>query len=76
MRRMRWALWLVAASCLGIPSERGVLAISGACKERDYYNQAWRRNDMAFDQCKTYNERRDGDDVFAERGTVWWDVRG
>jgi hypothetical protein len=71
----RLGLLLTAALWLAFSSAVRVSAISGGCKERDSYNGAWRKNGMTFEQCKTYNERKDGDDVFAERGLVWWDVR-
>jgi hypothetical protein len=75
MRRMRLGLVLAAASWLGVLTEARVSAVSGACKERASYNGAWGRNGMTLEQCKAYNQRKDGDDVFAERGLVWWDVR-
>lgn len=75
MRRMRLCLLLAVLSYLGVLSEVRVSAVSGACKERDSYSAAWRRNGVTLEQCRAYNERKDGDDMFAERGLVWWDVR-
>jgi hypothetical protein len=46
-------------------------AISGCCKQKvgDY----WRRIGDDFESCKELNEP-DGDNVFEQNGTYWWDV--
>jgi hypothetical protein len=62
---------LVAASSAG-----EVSAITGACKHRASYSSAWQPNGLTFEQCKARNQATDRDDVFEERGLVWWDVRG
>jgi hypothetical protein len=67
---------LAAVSWLGVLAEGRVSAVSGACKERASYNGTWGRNGMTLEQCKAHNQRKDGDDVFTERGLVWWDVQG
>lgn len=50
-----------------------VAAISGSCKERSSYGSPWRGNGRSFEDCKAYNQQRDGDNVFDARGLVWWD---
>jgi hypothetical protein len=73
MRRVFVALVVLAAA--GAPRGAEVAAISGACKDRESYGGGWRLNGRSFEDCKAYNQRRDGDNVFDERGFVWWDSR-
>jgi hypothetical protein len=73
MRRTVLVLLVMVAA--GERSGSDVAAISGSCKERDSYSSPWRGNGRSFEDCKAYNQRRDGDNVFDERGLVWWDSR-
>jgi hypothetical protein len=51
-----------------------IFAAEGCCKERPSLASAWRPNGMSFRECENLN-RKDGDNVFDQRGLVWWDVR-
>ena len=72
MKRMPLVLFAFVAVGL---SGRDAGAISGSCKERASYSSAWRANGRSFEDCKAYNQQRDGDNVFYETGLVWWDSR-
>ena len=48
---------------------------NGCCMQRNSTNENWYANGLNFWQCKQFNQHRDGDDVFAPSGLVWWDVR-
>ena len=53
-----------------------LFAATGCCKKRDSLREGWRTQiDMTLEDCKRQNERSDRDNVFDERGLVWWDVR-
>jgi hypothetical protein len=76
MRRVLTSLSVVAVvAAAGALCAPDAAAISGACKQRDSYSGPWRFNNLGFDECKAENQRRDGDNVFDERGLVWWDSR-
>ena len=70
MKRMLLLFFALVAAGL---SGRDASAISGSCKERASYSSAWRANGRSFEDCKAYNQQRDGDNVFYETGLVWWD---
>jgi len=67
-------LLLAVAILVTFPCYNQLFAISGCCKERASYKAGWSNNGATFKQCKDLN-RQDGDDVFQQRGLVWWDVR-
>lgn len=49
-------------------------AQSGCCKTRGAPSGPWKKAlDLTFEKCRQLNEQRDGDDLFAESGLVWWD---
>ena len=52
-----------------------LFAATGCCKERNSLRERWKQTDMTLEDCKRQNERSDRDNVFDERGLVWWDVR-
>lgn len=68
-------LAIALALVLALPGSEGPLAQAGCCKTRESYRDTWTRTPQSFAQCKALNERRDKDDVFEERGFVWWDLR-
>lgn len=74
MRRVLLAV-AVAVVAGGSGMAPDAATISGACKERDSYDAQWRFNGRSFEECKADNQRRDGDNVFDQRGLVWWDSR-
>ena len=66
-------LVIVAASMLP-PCIRPLSAQSGCCKTRTALNLPWRKAmDLTFAACRRLNEQQDADDMFVERGLVWWD---
>ncbi len=70
------AFLIIAASLpMMIPCDNKIYAVSGCCKERNSYDAGWRPNGMNFKQCETRNQSRDGDNVFRQRGLVWWDAQ-
>ena len=67
-------LLVVLALSMSPPCSNPLSAQSGCCKTRTTPNTAWRKAlDLTFPACRQLNEQRDGDDVFAESGLVWWD---
>jgi hypothetical protein len=68
-------LFLVALALSMLPPCSNPLsAQSGCCKTRNAPNAQWRKAlDLTFAACRQANEQRDGDDVFAQSGLVWWD---
>lgn len=50
-------------------------AQQGCCKVRKSRSGRWYIKDYSFEQCRQLNDERDGDDVFYDRGRVWWDER-
>lgn len=49
-------------------------AVAGCCKTRPSANASWVESHRDLNQCRDQNQG-DGDNVFDERGLVWWDVR-
>ena len=47
-------------------------AVSGCCKQKE--GDIWRRIGDDFESCKALNNKEDGDNVFEQSGTYWWDV--
>jgi len=46
----------------------------GCCKVRDALSSSnWRKNGLNHENCKQFNDKRDGDNVLQEAGFVWWD---
>ncbi len=70
-------LLLSAASSPPLRRYQDVCAVAGCCKERESYGASWHKSDLGTDfaKCKERNQSKDGDNVFDERGLVWWDVR-
>lgn len=67
-------LLVVIALSMLPPCSNLLYAQSGCCKTRNALNAPWRKAlDLTFAACRQLNEKRDGDDVFAESGLVWWD---
>lgn len=67
-------LLAVLALSMSPPCSSPLSAQSGCCKTRGAPNAAWRKAlDLTFGACRQLNQQRDGDDVFAETGLVWWD---
>ncbi len=66
---------LIAALLLSFQGSNKLYAVSGCCKERNSYDAGWRPNGMNFKQCETRNQSCDGDNVFRQRGLVWWDAQ-
>lgn len=66
-------LLLTVAVFLTFPCHQRVFAVDGCCKRRDSLKSAWYRVPMSFDQCKQSNDQTDRDNVFDQRGLVWWD---
>jgi hypothetical protein len=60
---------------VAIPYYHQIFAVDGCCKERSSLTSEWRRNGMSFPECEKSNRSKDGDNVFDQRGFVWWDVR-
>ncbi len=68
-------LLLAVAIFLTFPCYNRLLAQSGCCKRRDSLTMPWYRVQLSFDQCKQINDQTDRDNVFDERGLVWWASR-
>jgi hypothetical protein len=48
---------------------------TGCCKVRDWLAGNWRQTDLSFTECERLNRNRDSlDDLFEEKGYVWWDA--
>ncbi len=49
---------------------------AGCCKQRDsQQSDRWYTNNLGFTECEKLNQTKDAaDDVFAQAGTVWWDL--
>jgi hypothetical protein len=45
----------------------------GCCKQRSSTRERWYRNELNFWNCNELNRHLDGDDVYEEKGRVWWD---
>lgn len=76
-RQVFWLFLLAAALIVIVQSDNKILAVTGCCMVRDTYKDTWRyhpQDKYNFQACKDLNEKRDHDDVFDERGLVWWDV--
>jgi len=69
------ALVFAAVMPIGTPGARPAVALSGCCKERGSYSSPWGRNGAGFEGCEQQNRQKDGDNVYDERGLVWWDAR-
>lgn len=70
------AFLIIAASLpMMIPCDNKIYAVSGCCKERNSYNAEWRQNGLSFKSCESLNQNKDGDNVYDQRGFVWWDAR-
>jgi hypothetical protein len=69
------AFLLITGLLLPFSGDNKLYAVSGCCKERNSYDAGWRPNGMNFKQCETHNQSRDGDNVFRQRGLVWWDAQ-
>ena len=48
---------------------------TGCCKQRDWLAGEWYKTRLGFADCEELNRNRDNlDDIFVERGYVWWDA--
>ena len=48
---------------------------AGCCKDRDSLSSRnWRQNGLSLANCQRLNGKRDGDNVYAPAGFVWWDA--
>ena len=66
---------LIVALLLQFSGNNKIYAVSGCCKERTSSKSKWENIGENFKTCKSLNQRRDGDNVYDQRGFVWWDVR-
>jgi hypothetical protein len=64
------ALALAAASST---ASTPALAMDGCCKQREWPANPWRKNGASFETCEQRNRDKDNDNIFVERGRVWWD---
>jgi hypothetical protein len=67
--------FLIATIAAVLSLDGSTLAGGGCCKTRASYTAAWSRSGDTFEQCQAQNGARDDDNVYDERGLVWWDVR-
>ena len=66
-------LFLVVLALSMLPPS-SASAQSGCCKTRSAKDQSWKKAlDLTFEKCRQLNEQKDGDDLFAATGLVWWD---
>jgi hypothetical protein len=68
-------LLLVATFYFMLPCGNSLFAQSGCCKRRDSLRAPWSRTNESFEACKRANDQTDRDNIFDERGLVWWDSR-
>jgi hypothetical protein len=48
----------------------------GCCKQRDWLAGQWRKTQLNYNECEQLNRNRDSlDNLFEEKGYVWWDTR-
>jgi hypothetical protein len=67
------AVLAVLALSMSPPCSNPLFAQSGCCKIRSSVTAQWSKAlDRTFPACRQLNAK-DGDDVFAESGLVWWD---
>jgi len=66
---------LATAISVGFPYSNQISAVDGCCKERPSLTSGWSPNGMSFKECENLNRSKDRDNVFDQRGLVWWDVR-
>lgn len=78
MRRMGRRLAVaILITAVGVGALGGsAAALTGSCKERSSSAAAWTSNGKPFESCQALNQQKDGDNVFDERGLVWWNVKG
>ncbi|MFQ5853641.1 MAG: hypothetical protein ACE5JU_24035 [Candidatus Binatia bacterium] len=67
-------LLLAAAFSLTLPCTNQLFALSGCCMQRSSYGAQWSPNGLSFMACRQLNQSSDGDNVFDQRGLVWWNV--
>jgi len=67
-------LLFAAAFSMTLPGDNQLFAVSGCCKQRDSYSGNWYGNGKNFEECERLNQEKDRDNVFDQRGLVWWDV--
>jgi hypothetical protein len=67
------SLVLAVGILVTFPCDSRLFAQSGCCKRRDSLRVPWARVQMPFEQCKQLNDQTDRDNVFDQRGLVWWD---
>lgn len=47
---------------------------TGCCMKRDWLAAQWNKSRLNFGDCAALNRSRDGlDNLFEEKGYVWWD---
>lgn len=76
-RQVFWLFLLAAALMVMVQTDNKLLAVTGCCMERNTYRENWRPHPQFrydFPNCKRLNEQRDRDNVFDQRGLVWWNV--
>ncbi|MCI0546573.1 MAG: hypothetical protein L0027_04755 [Candidatus Rokubacteria bacterium] len=67
-----WSLGALALSALP-PCSAALRAQAGCCKTRNAAGAPWaKRPDLTLAACQDLNAQ-DKDDLFEERGRVWWD---
>lgn len=78
VRQVFWLFLLAAALMVMVQTDNKLLAVTGCCMERNTYQEDWRPHPKFkydFQNCKRLNEQRDRDNVFDQRGLVWWNVK-
>ena len=51
-------------------------AQAGCCMFRQDAGSPWVQTRANFDQCRAQNDARDrGDNIFEQRGSIWWNTR-
>ena len=66
---------LITGLLLPFSGDNKLYAVSGCCKERASIKAGWIRNQLDFVNCRSMNQNQDGDNVFDQRGRVWWDTQ-
>ncbi|MCP4075342.1 MAG: hypothetical protein GY744_04070 [Gammaproteobacteria bacterium] len=49
------------------------VAKSGCCKSRNSSQYPWEKIHNNFDRCKAANDSQDGDGIYQNMGSIWWD---
>jgi hypothetical protein len=48
---------------------------AGCCMQRDWLAGEWYKTNLSYTRCERLNRNRDNlDDLFLEKGYVWWNI--